>query len=202
VSNVRSATAEDRPEVVGTAVAAFVNDPALRHFFPGERYELQATAFFGYLFDKRVGHGTVWVTERCEAAALWSPPADSMSADDHQRAAEGYAAMEAMVGADAAQRLRVYNDEVDEHLPSDSAYWYLGVLATHPDHAGYRHGAAVMRAGLHNATGAAFLETTQPANVGYYQRFGWTVTASITTHTLPIWVLRNSRPESQRGMFK
>jgi GNAT superfamily N-acetyltransferase len=191
MSDVRTATAEDRAEVVATAVAAFANDPALRHFFPDERYPQQAEAFFGYLFDKRVGHGTVWVTERCEATAMWSPPANSVSADNHQRAAESYAAMEAAVGADAAQRLRVYNDEVDEHLPGDGSCWYLGVLATHPDQTGHRYGAKVMRESLDQIAGPAFLETTQPANVNYYESLGWTVTASITTHALPIWVLRN-----------
>jgi GNAT superfamily N-acetyltransferase len=191
MSDVRLATTEDRPQVVATAVAAFVNDPALRHFFPDQRYAQQATAFFGYLFDKRVDLGTVWVTERCESAALWSPPADSISADDHQLAAERREAMETVVGVDAALRLRVYNEQVDQHLPGEDEYWYLGVLATHPDHAGRRYGAAVMRAGLENATGASFLETTQPANIGYYERLGWIVTASITTHALPIWVMRN-----------
>jgi ribosomal protein S18 acetylase RimI-like enzyme len=190
MSNVRLATAEDRPEVVATAVAAFANDPALRHFFPDERYSKQATAFFGYLFDKRVEHGTVWVTELCEATAMWSPPATTISVDDHHRAAEGYAAMEAIVGAKAAQRLRAYNDLVDEHLP-DSPHWYLGVLATHPDHAGQGFGAAVMQAGVVHASDTAFLETTNPANVAYYERNGWTVTASLTTDALPIWVLRN-----------
>jgi GNAT superfamily N-acetyltransferase len=191
MSDVRLATTEDRTEVVATAVAAFANDPALRHFFPDERYTQQATAFFGYLFDKRVDHGTVWVTERCEAAAMWSPPANSISAHYHQRAVAGYAAMEEVVGVDAARRLRVYNDLVDHHLPGNGAYWYLGVLATHPDHTGHRYGATVMQTGLDHANGAAFLETTNPANVGYYQSLSWTVTASITTEALPIWILRS-----------
>ncbi len=191
MSNVRVATSADRAEVVTTAVAAFVNDPALRHFFPDERYAEQATAFFGYLFDKRVDLGTVWVTEHCEAAAMWSPPATAISADDHQRAAESYATMEAVIGRDAAQRLCAYNDQVDQHLPSDSAHWYLGVLATHPDHAGRSYGVEVMRAGLNQVTGPAYLETTQPANVAYYERLGWTVTAVVTSHAPPIWILQS-----------
>jgi RimJ/RimL family protein N-acetyltransferase len=190
MSGVRVATLADRAEVVATAVAAFVNDPALRHFFPDERYPQQATAFFGYLFDKRVGHGTVWVTEHCEAAALWSPPADMISLGDHARAAAWYGALEADIGPDAAHRLRLYNDEVDRHLPANG-YWYLGVLATHPDHGGRGFGAEVMRAGLRHATEPAYLETTQPTNVAYYERLGWTVTHRLTSHELPIWVLRN-----------
>jgi ribosomal protein S18 acetylase RimI-like enzyme len=191
MSDVRLATTEDHSQVVATAVAAFVNDPALRHFFPDERYSQQATAFFGYLFDKRVDLGTVWVTERCEAAAMWSPPANSISAHNHQRAVAGYAAMEEVVGVDAARRLRVYNDLVDQHLPGEDEYWYLGVLATHPEHAGRGYGVEVMCAGLSHATGPAYLETTQPANVAYYERLGWTVTALVTSHTPPIWILRS-----------
>jgi GNAT superfamily N-acetyltransferase len=190
MSDVRLATIDDRPQVVATAVAAFVNDPALRHFFPDDRYAQQASAFFGYLFDKRVELATVWVTEQCEAAAMWSPPANTMSADDHDRAAASHAAMETAVGADAARRLRVYNDLVDQHLPGEAEYWYLGVLATHPDHAGRGYGAQVMRAGLDHANGAAFLETTQPANVGYYERLGWAVNAVVTSHNPPIWILQ------------
>lgn len=189
---VRIASAADRQAVVRTTVAAFERDPALRHFFPDDDYPRQASHFFGYLFDKRVEHGTVWVTDDCEAAALWSPPTES--ADDLRRANELHDEMLFEIGMESATRLIAYNSIVDEHLPSDPI-WYLGVLAVHPDHAGRRLGAKVMQAGVdhvHTAGGVAVLETTQPANVAYYQRQGWTLTAQITTHQLPIWLLRNS----------
>lgn len=192
---IRIATIDDRPAVVSTVVAAFVADPAFRHFFPDDAtYDADATAFVEYLFDKRVAHGSVWVTSRCEAVALWSPPAASIS--DEQRLASQHRRLEmiATVGPGAAARLDHYDSVVDAALPTDGEFWYLGILACHPDHAGSGLGRHVLDAGLSHVRflgASAYLETTNPANVGYYRRAGWTEATRIqTAEPSTIWVLR------------
>jgi GNAT superfamily N-acetyltransferase len=191
--NVRLAVTADRPAIVETVVAAFVNDPAFRYFFGvDDGYSVKASAFVGYLFDKRIVHNTVWVTDACEAVSLWSPP-DHMFTDD-QRAItqELYANMQSAVGNQAARNLEIYDAMVEAGLPEEP-HWYLGILAAHPTRAGKGSGRAVMEAGLAHVranNGLAVLETTNARNPDYYRRNGWEVIATIECDTpSTAWVL-------------
>ncbi|MGE0309525.1 MAG: GNAT family N-acetyltransferase [Acidimicrobiia bacterium] len=194
---VRVASVADRADVVSTVVASFVADPAFRHFFPDDStYRACATSFVEYLFDKRVEHSSVWVTPGCEAVALWSPPASAITEEQRSAAEHRRREMIAAVGPDAAARLARYDETVDAALPVDGDFWYLGILACHPDHAGSGLGRHVLDAGIRHvrSLGAtAYLETTNPANVGYYQRAGWVEATRIDTgEPSAIWVLRVS----------
>jgi ribosomal protein S18 acetylase RimI-like enzyme len=181
--DVRVAGPADRDRVVDTVVEAFRADPAFRFFFPDhETYAAQAAAFAGYLFDKRVGHGTVWVVADGAAVSMWTPPGpipyDGPAMD---------------VPAATAARIDAYEAGAHTALPTEP-YWYLGVLATHPAHAGQRWGRAVMGAGLARAAAdrlPAYLETTSADNVGLYERSGREVTATIPVGPLEIRVLRH-----------
>jgi GNAT superfamily N-acetyltransferase len=176
---VTRATEADRARVVDTVVAAFRADPAFGYFFPGkELYDEQAPVFAGHLFDARVRHGTVWVVDGGASVAMWDPPS-------------AVPWKQAPLPPETLVRLKAYDAVVHPTLPT-TPYWYLGVLATHPDHSGRRLGRAVMAAGLAAASGAglpAYLETTNPANVALYRRAGWDVVESLAVDTLPVWVM-------------
>jgi GNAT superfamily N-acetyltransferase len=171
------ATTAEREFVVKTLVAAFPRDPVLRYLFPEPAdYPAGAAKFFGHLFDKRVEKRSIWTLEGCRSVAIWEPPGPPNAA---------------AAPTDLPDRLRVYNDAVHALLPAEP-FWYLGVLGTHPDYAGQRYGHAVMAAGLRRAAEErlpAVLETSNPNNVGWYERVGWTVYAT-TSEPLPIWVMR------------
>ncbi|WP_117211253.1 GNAT family N-acetyltransferase [Allorhizocola rhizosphaerae] len=182
------ATPHARARVVETVVAAFATDPAFRYFFrDGGAFDEQAATFAGYLFDKRVTEGTVWVIDGGAAVAMWDAP----------RAAAADGGTELELPAATLARLEAYESAVHEALPADS-HWYLGVVATHPGSAGRRLGRAVMRAGAQSATAAglpAHLETTNPANVELYRGVGWEVTATAAVDGLSIWVMRHESPK-------
>lgn len=176
------AGAGDRQNIVDALVAAFVKDPVLRHLFPDdETYPRYAAAFFGLCFDKRVHRGTVWTIRGGAATAIWEPPGTTHAGDD----------LSGVLPADALKRMRDYDDVVHAALPAEP-FWYLGVLGTHPDHTGRRWAQAVMHAGLDRAAAdglPAVLETSNPANVGFYRRAGWQVTREITK-PIPIWIMQ------------
>lgn len=180
------ASPADRERVVRTVVSAFRDDPAFRWFFPDPvAFDEQAARFAGRLFDRRVGRGTVWVVDGGSAVAMWSAPPgeppDDLTEND--------------LPADVLGRLDAYDRATHELLPA-GPHWYLGVLATHPDHAGRRLGRLAMAPGLRQARlddRPAYLETTNPRNVGLYERSGWTVTGETTVDELRIWVLRADR---------
>ncbi|WP_262283288.1 N-acetyltransferase [Micromonospora sp. MA102] len=178
------ATPADRERVVDSLVAAFAADPVLTHLFPDPAsYPRHAAAFFGHLFDKRVGRNTVWTIGGGASVAIWEPPngAEPEPADP----------LAAHLPADALARVRAYDEAVHAALPA-GPFWYLGVLGTHPDSTGRRWGHAVMRAGLRRAAAdglPAVLETSNPANVEVYRRAGWQVVGQVP-EPLPTWIMR------------
>jgi hypothetical protein len=176
--------------VVDTVVTAFEADPAFRFFFPDDAsYRDLAGRFTGYLFDRRVSLGTVWIVEGGASVSMWDPP--NATAGD---LAEGPPSPDLPAGVIA--RLQAYDAVVHAALPS-APHWYLGVVATHPDRAGRRWGRAVMAAGLQDAAVSglpAYLETTNPHNVEIYRRAGWEVTESVTVQTLKVWILTHLPP--------
>jgi ribosomal protein S18 acetylase RimI-like enzyme len=183
MTDVERATAADRQQVVETVVAAFDRDPAFRFFFqdPVTR-DAEAAVFAGALFDQRVAPGTTWVIDGGRSLAMWDAPG-GWSSEEEKLA----------VSDEALARLDDYHRAVQGLFPrSPSKFWYLGVLATHPSHAGRRLGRAVMKPGLAAAAAAglpAYLETTNEANVAMYERAGWRVSGSTHLDDLPIWVL-------------
>jgi ribosomal protein S18 acetylase RimI-like enzyme len=183
------ATPADRAPVIGSLVPAFVRDPVLRHLFPDDdTYPRYAAAFFGRLFDKRVGHGTIWTIGRGASVAMWDAPGASHSPEE----APPHDGLAAVLPADAMARVDAYDAAVHDALPS-TPFWYLGVLGTHPDHAGRRWGHALMATGLRRAAAAglpAVLETSNPGNVEVYRRAGWTVLAEVPAGPLTVWVMQ------------
>lgn len=171
--------------MVRSLVAAFANDPVLRHLFPdSDTYPRYAAAFFGHLFDKRVNQKTIWTIGHGASVAMWDGPAPGNGPPDDILAAH--------LPADVLARVEAYNDVVHAALPTNPS-WYLGVLGTHPDHAGRRWGRAVMAAGLRRAAAdglPAILETGNAANVELYRRAGWEVALVVTAAPLTIWIMR------------
>ncbi len=182
---VSVATPDARARVVDTVVAAFVADPAFRFFFQDDAaFGDQASAFAGYLFDRRVARGAVWIIDGGASVAMWDPP----STPDGDLSS-GQPTLK--LPPDALARLDAYEAAVHNVLPT-RPHWYLGVLATHPTFAGRRWGRAVMAAGLQRAAEdavPAVLETTNPHNVEVYRRAGWKVTDEMTFQTIGIWIM-------------
>jgi len=185
------ATVADRPAVVATIVAAFANDPAFRFFFPDEAtFDQYAAAFAGYLFDRRVHRGTVWIAAGGAVGALWEAPEPDVPS------APSVTAEAPRLDLPAAElrRIRAYDAAVEAVLPT-YPHWYLGVLATRPDHAGRGLGRRLMAHGVARAHAdgvPAVLETMNPSNVDLYVRAGWQVYAETTAADVPrTWVLVN-----------
>jgi len=187
---IRRVSSEERPEVVATVTAAFVEDPAWR-FLMNDEYERLAPQFVGALFDLRVVPGNVWASDDLATVAMWDSP--SGGDDQPQRAEKIWARYLATAGEQAYQRLIAYKKALAAVSPVDR-YWYLGVLATHPAFQGEGLATAVLTPVLREADRgriACCLETSTEANRRFYERRGFIEPTEVVLPAgPPTWWLR------------
>jgi GNAT superfamily N-acetyltransferase len=175
---IRHAHPRDRPGVLATVVAAFVEDPGWA-FILGEEYERLAPEFVGALFDLRAPGGNVWVSDDLATVAMWeSPIGDGGDDDDGQwtRTKKAWARYVSLAGEEAHERLVAYKTALAAVCPADP-YWYLGVLATHPERQREGLATAVMSPILDQADRlgiACCLETSTLVNRHFYEQRGFT----------------------------
>jgi GNAT superfamily N-acetyltransferase len=192
MANVRTATEADLAVVVETVSLAFVDDPAWDFMLGVGRLEL-ARAFARYLFLPRAARGTAWVAEDGLAVAMWDRKLDGGDgpADD-----DWWDAFRDEAGPEVWARLEAYEQALVAVGPQPP-YWYLGVLATHPEHQGRGLARAVLQPGLAAADAEGWdcwLETSKPRNKPFYAGHGFTepVEADIVGGP-PTWWLRRPR---------
>lgn len=178
--------------MVATVTAAFADDPAWA-FMIGDDYDRLATLFAGALFDLRVGVGGAWVADGAAAVALWEPPGGGGQAPDESRRV--WEAFRVEAGEPAWHRMTEYNRCIDAVRPA-TPYWYLGVLATHPDRRGEGLATAVIAPVLEQADRDGFaccLETSTTGNRRFYEGRGFTEATEVHIDGGPrTWWLRRS----------
>ena len=193
-ATVRPATADDRERVVATVVAAFATDPAWE-FLTGGEVARVSPHFARAVFDARVADGTVWVVDDCLAVAMWDDRTQPR-VDDPGRAAV-WAAYREAVGEESWASLQRYDDALHAHEPA-RPYWYLGVLATHPDAQGTGLATALLGPAFSAADAGGFdcwLETSVPTNTGFYERRGFSERIEVAVDGGPTtwWMRRPPR---------
>jgi GNAT superfamily N-acetyltransferase len=174
ISNTpRTATIDDAPLVSRTLTRAFDDDPMMRWFFPDDASrEAGLGRYFSTLFTRQYVHHAV--CERTEAAAaFWVPPeAQAKAVPDEETVQE----LRTILG----DRAPLFGEAVEnaaQHTPRQP-HWYLAVIGADPATQGQGHGAALLRSGLAKADAAgmpAYLESSKPSNLPFYEHFGFTV---------------------------
>jgi ribosomal protein S18 acetylase RimI-like enzyme len=182
-------------QAADTLVASHANYPAFRHIFPDPRSRIRALRpFFAATVRDAIPFGGVYAatdtaangTDAMAAVAVWLPPgAFPWSAARQARAVPTL--MRTMIAAPKSfpTFTRLGSNAARAH-PVEP-HWYLVVLGVHPEHQGYGHGSRLVVAGLDHADRdgtASYLETSDPANVAFYKRFGFTVVEN-ALHLVP-----------------
>lgn len=191
---VRTAGRDDVDAAAMTLAAAFQHDPVTSWILPDPRRRAAGLPhFFGtmarHLF---VPHGGGDLALRPDGtvagAALWAPPNHRPSPSTELRMLPG------LVRAFGRRTLagKQVGDLLEKHHPA-APHWYLAMIGTAPDARGAGYGNALLRSRLDriDAEGAtAYLESSNPDNVPYYERFGFTVTEEIRIPDgPPLWLM-------------
>lgn len=179
----RPARKADLRELSRTLGRAFHDDPVTTWLLPDPRAR---AAHLHRLFATMTRHhhlGCGGVEVACDgggigAAALWDPP------DQWRETRLGELAM-------IPTFLRVFGlrsgrarglQELMKRTHPEEPHWYLAVIGSDPSVRGRGFGQALMRSRLDRCDAEycpAYLESSKPENVPYYERFGFTVTREI-----------------------
>jgi GNAT superfamily N-acetyltransferase len=177
----------DRPEIHVTVAGpdrramlssvfgrAFVDEPMMR--WPlGEHGDIVArfTRCFSYFFESALGLGLVLEAGPGRGGAVWIPPGEFESWENHPWNQPGIDELT----DDGGRRYDAFWRWVEAHSPEEPL-WQLDSIAVEPANQGHGYGAALIRAGqarAHAAGIGAFLSTGTRGNVDIYQRCGFRV---------------------------
>jgi ribosomal protein S18 acetylase RimI-like enzyme len=179
---VTPAGADLQASTVSTIVLGFAADPMTRWVWPDSSDYLRIMPQFVKAFGGRAfEHGTAYITEGARAAALWLPA--------------GIEPDEALMGAVMAQALRPeIADDMEfilkgmaEHHP-DGPHWYLPLIAADPNWIGQGLGTSLMKFVLRRCDRegiTAYLESSNPRNISFYERHGFRVIGTIQHGSSP-----------------
>lgn len=176
--NVIPVTPDRLPVAAGVLGRAFLDDPMVRWGLGGDHdLDARMTRYFEIINADAVERGWVWETADGNGVAVWLPPAATEAfAEDEAATRPGILPLT----DDHGRRYAVFWDWVETHVP-DEPMWFLDQIAVEPSRQGSGLGTILLHHCLGMADGAgqpAMLETGNPRNVAYYERFGFRVFAA------------------------
>ena len=181
---------EVRP-VAEAMARAFHDDPVMTWLFgdaAGPRLR-RLSRFFPHEARRHRRQGQVLTTAGHEGGAFWDPP-------DRWKTPwwEVLLSLPTMLPALGPRVFRSLKGlEMMERAHPREPHWYLAVIGTDPAHRGKGVGAALIDPIVTrcDAEGTpAYLESSKPENVPYYERFGFAVTGQIDLpHGPPLWLM-------------
>jgi ribosomal protein S18 acetylase RimI-like enzyme len=180
---VKSATADDKAAAVAVLTLAFASDPATRWTWPDPKVYLAAfprfaEAFGGAAFAKGSAHYIEGA-----ATALWLPPGihpDEMAMFELFQATADPATADD--GPQVMQKMAGFHPR--------EPHWYLPLLGVDPARQGRGLGGLLLEHAnrLFDRDGVvAYLESSNPRNVGLYQRHGFEVLGRIQVGRSPVF---------------
>ena len=170
----RLATNADAGTIVATLAASFDEDPLWTWVFPDrEKRAEQFERWFGFFVESALPNGFVWIADEGAAVSVWTPPEKSELSEEAEAAVEPF--LSEALGSHSGEVLEVMED-LEAACPKARPFYYLSFLGTHPEERGRGVGMGLLAANLAriDATGMpAYLESSNPANNGRYERLGF-----------------------------
>lgn len=188
---IKTATPSDQDHIISVLALAFSTDPGARWTYPDPSKYLSyfpevIKAFGGRAFE----HGTAHYVDGYLGAALWLPP------NVQPREEEMMALMQRTVSDSTLEDFRSVIEQASRYRPTEP-HWYLPLAGVDPAHQGNGLGSALMKHALTTCDREqklAFLESTNPRNVSFYQRHGFEVLGTVQVGSSPTGFSMLRRP--------
>lgn len=182
-------------DAVGVLARAFTNDPMANYMMGVSRISLEESLHELFLFSCEVRLLLdwpllgVWVEEeQLAGVAGITLPGDVQWPPSLQ---EVYANLKARIGKEAVSRLETYSRLADTNRPS-TPHYQLGMIGVDPEHQGQGCGGQLLQtvnemSESHPESTGVWLDTENPRNVPYYQRFGYEIKAHSMLNGIDVW---------------
>jgi GNAT superfamily N-acetyltransferase len=193
---VRAATRADVKALSVTLGRAFFDDPVMRWMLPDANLRRRKLhrLFASVTRHHHLARGGTEVAVDADAiggAALWDPPGEwQTTRADELRSMPGL-----FLAFGRSLQRGVAAEELMKKVHPEEPHWYLAIIGSDPDVRGQGFGNALMRSRLDRCDAEhapAYLESSKPDNVPYYQRFGFEITGEIALPNggpkiIPMW---------------
>lgn len=178
-----AARSDEAAQTISTLVTAFASDPFIRWMFPrADQYISAFPRVLQYFAGAAFGSQTAYRSADFSGVALWLPP--GVSPDE-----EGLGQV-LVDHVDEGRQEQVFAvmEQVGEGHP-EAPHWYLPAMGVDPIHQGLGIGGSVLDQSLSRCVqtcGLSYLESTNPANLPFYQRHGFKVVGEIQIDGSPV----------------
>ena len=201
--------ADQVSSAAGVLANAFAEAPRFNFMLQGDaRRQAKLTWYWGAVIRACIQSGwTVQVVggdarSTVRAVAIWEPP-QQVSHSIHTLVRSGLIATPLRLGLSAYRRRRALGRLLAELEPPHPC-WYLDTIGVEPEEQRTGLGTTLLSTMLLKIDEQAlpsFLDTSAPNNLGYYERFGFRVTAeSSLPNGLPLWGMTRPAHSSQRRL--
>lgn len=193
---VRPATRRDLGALSRTLGRAFYDDPVMIWMLPDDdaRRRKLHKLFASLTRYHHLARGGVEVApdgDGIGGAALWDPPGQWRTS----RLSELRAIPGLFLAFGSSLHKGLVVEEMMKEVHPEEPHWYLAIIGSDPNVRGRGFGHALMRSRLDRCDAEhapAYLESSNPVNVPYYQRFGFEATGEITVPNggptlIPMW---------------
>jgi ribosomal protein S18 acetylase RimI-like enzyme len=181
-ASVRQVKPNERPRAVAVQVTAFCEDPVVRWCLPDplayvEDFPRYLEAFMAPSFE----YGTVDVAGDFEGVAYWVP-----AGADVDFAAISEVSREVTVARHRDDLLALW-EQMEKYHPA-TPHWYLAKIAVDPICQRRGAGSSLVAQRLRLCDGgglAVYVESSNPANLSFYERHGFEVLGEIQAGSSP-----------------
>ncbi len=162
---------------------AFHDDPVLTWLF-SEAADVTAAidAFFPIVAASAITRGHFYRSPGWESVAYWSPPGGTGMFNPEHAESVGELVVN-QIGAERAVETSQLGELTRAHH-IEEPHFYLCFIGADPEHQGRGHGKTVIQPGLdlcdHNGL-PAYLESSNPRNISFYERLGFEITSEFAT---------------------
>ncbi|MEC4806413.1 MAG: GNAT family N-acetyltransferase [Jaaginema sp. PMC 1079.18] len=179
---IKKAAIAEQNYIMASLTLAFHNDPANRWLYADAyRYLTYFPQFVQAFSGKAFTHNTVYCTEDYTGAALWYPPGIEPDVEAIIQLMQT-----SISEADQEDVFAVF-EQMEGYHPQDRC-WYLTFLGVEPMQQRRGYGMALMSPVLEQCDRdrvPAYLESSNPANIPFYQRHGFEVIGTIQAGSSP-----------------
>jgi ribosomal protein S18 acetylase RimI-like enzyme len=193
---------ENLDDAIEVLFHSLVNDPLPHYLFETSNVDYQHSLRELFRFSCEVRLDLDWPLLGCIFNSALAGVAGLSEPEEvpwPESLSKTYRKMRSVIGPQAIERLERYSEIVDSYRPEDP-HFYLGVLGVHPSFQGRGLGALLMKeinsiSAKHLTSMGVGLDTENPINVRFYERFGYRVVAHMKIDGIDLWSMFRPDPE-------